>query len=305
VRLPAPGQMQLDGRPLARRLAVAAVVAVIAAAACYLLLVRTSLGQRFDNAAYLGSQQSLPSTRATDTNQLRHITSDSFALVLLVLLAIGILRRRLLLGVAAAVAAGVAVVGCEALKRLILTRPLLTRSDAVAPSFNTFPSGHTAAAMACGLALMLVCAPRWRGVAAVVAGGYSWVTAAEVQTAGWHRPSDVIGAALLAFASVAGVGAVVAWARPVAMSWSRPHRIALAVLGVGAVASAIGAAWGAFDVVRWLKNHPGVFETSTYIRHEAYLTGVSATVFVVIGLVMTLLLLLGRVDLDHVGGQAR
>lgn len=287
----------IDGRPLARRLSIAAAIAVIAAAVCYLLFVHTTLGQRFDNEAYLGSQQSLPAARNVDNDLLRHITADSFAVVLLILVAIGVLRRRVWLGLAAALAAGIAVVGTDILKKVILNRPFLTASDSVVPG-RTFPSGHTATAVACALALMLVCGPRWRGAAAVLAGGYAFLTAAEVQTAGWHRPSDAIGASLLAFASVCGVAAVLAWWRPVSVRRAAPHGVALVILGLAAVGSATTAAWGGLGVIRWLAHHDvGVTD---HIRNEAYLTGVSLTVFVAAILVMTLLLLLGQSDLDHV-----
>ena len=291
---------RIDGvdRSLVRRLTVASGLALIGAGLCYLLLVRTSLGQRFDNAAFLGSQQSLSTTRAADTRQLRHITADSFAVVLLVLVAIGVLRRRVWLGVAAAAAAALAVLGTDALKYWVLTRPTLTTSDAVVPA-QTFPSGHTATAVACALALMLVTAPRWRGVAAVVAGAYAWVTAAQVQTAGWHRPSDAIGAALLAFACVAAVGAILARRRPVSTQSSGPHRIALGVLVALAAVDTAAAVWGLRKVLPRLGENLGNVQTTANIRHDAYLTGLSATVLVVILLVTALLLLAGRVDLDY------
>jgi membrane-associated phospholipid phosphatase len=296
---PVAGQVEADGRLVAWRLLAAAAVALVGAAACYLLLVRTSLGQRFDNAAVLGSRQALPSARALDGEQLRHITSDSFAVVLIALVAIGLLRRRVWLGVAAALAAGIAVVGTDVLKDWILTRPDLTTTDFLAPN-QTFPSGHTATAVACALALMLVSPPRWRGLAAVVAGAYAWVVAAQVQTAGWHRPSDAIAGALLAFASVAAVGAVVAWLRPVAVRWSRPHHIALFVLTTVALIATAATTWGLIRVLSWIEDHLRDPQTTTYIRHDAYLTGVSVTVLVVVLLVMALLVLLGGTDLDHV-----
>jgi len=280
-------------------LAIAAAVALVAAILCYLLLVRTSLGQRFDNAAYLGSQASATAPRVADENQLHRITADSFAVVLLALVGIGVFRRRIWLGVGSALAAGVAVVGTDALKRWVLDRPPLTASDAYVPG-NTFPSGHTAAAVACAMALVLVCAPRWRGLAAVVAGAYGWITAAQVQTAGWHKPSDAIGGALLAFASVAAVAAILSWHRPVSVSSSTTHRLAFAVMASIALVDGLAMVLGVINVLRdFRRNRPGLFETSS-VRSDAYLTGVTLTVFVVVLLVMALLALIGRVDVDHV-----
>ena len=281
------------GRAVARRLAVAAAVALIATILCYLLLVRTSLGQRFDNAAYLGSQASPSTPRVTDGNQLRRITADSFAVVLLALVGIGVFRRRIWLGVGSAVAAGIAVIGTDVLKHWVLHRPPLTATDVYVP-------GNTAAAVACAMALVLVCAPRWRGLAAVVAGTYGWITAAQVQTAGWHKPSDAIGGALLAFATVAAVAALVAWNRPVYVEPSRPHRIAFAVMASVGLIDGLAMVIGLIHVLRdFRRNVPSLLETSS-IRSDSYFTGVTLTVFVVVVLVMTLLALLGRVDIDHV-----
>jgi membrane-associated phospholipid phosphatase len=200
---------------LSRRLAVASLLAVLCAVACYLIMVRTPLGQRVDNAAFLGARaQSGSSAQVHDTDQLRRITADSLAFVLVVLVAVGALRRRPLLGLGGAFAAGVAVVGTHALKNEILTRPDLIAAGRQLAG-NTYPSGHTATAVVCGMALVLVSPPRWRGWAALPAGAYGWITAAQVQTAGWHRPSDAIGAAFIAFASVTSVAAVLAAHRPV------------------------------------------------------------------------------------------
>ena len=287
------------GPAIALRLAFAAAIALMAAILCYLLLVRTSLGQRFDNAAYLGSQASAPGPRAVDGDQLRRITADSFAVVLVALVGMGVLRRRVWLGIGSALAAGVAVVGTDVLKHWILRRPALTATDSYVPG-RTFPSGHTAAAVACALALVLVCAPRWRGLAAVVAGAYGWITAAQVQTAGWHKPSDAIGGALLAFASVAAVAALLAWRRPVSMESARPHRIAFAVLAAVGLIDGLAMVLGLIRVLRdFKKSVPSPFETAS-IRSDAYFTGVTVTVFVVVLLVMAALALIGRVDIDHV-----
>jgi membrane-associated phospholipid phosphatase len=276
---------------------------VVAAAVCYLLMVRTSLGQRFDDAAYLGAQHQAPGLAAADRSQLERITADSFALVLLALVAIGLLRRRFLLGLGAAVAAGVAVVGTDLLKDRLLTRPDLAGSFFVRS--NTFPSGHTATAVACAMALILVCPPRWRGVAAVVAGGYGWVTAAQVQTAGWHRPSDAIGAALLAFAAVTAVGAVLAWTRPVSSVTESRHLAAQTVLGLVGLVDLAFVVWGLLTVLRYLHAHALGLAVPDHLRDDAYITGMTITIGVVVLLLMILLALVGRVDLGGWGWARR
>jgi membrane-associated phospholipid phosphatase len=283
-------------RSLAGRLTLASVLALAGAALCYVIMVRTPLGQRFDNAAFLGAQDQVPGLAAADGALLRRITADSFAVVLAILVTIGALRRRLLLGLGAASAAAIAVVGTDLLKDDLLTRPRLTGT--LASLGNTFPSGHTATAVACAMALVLVSPPRWRGVAAVIAGAYGWVTAAQVQTAGWHRPSDAIGAAFLAFAAVTAAGAILAIARPV--TWDNParHRLAQTILGVVGLTDLAAMAWGLVEVLRYLRDHSRGIVLPGGLRHDAYITGLTVTVEVVVVLLMVLLALVGRADLD-------
>ncbi|MFF4410176.1 phosphatase PAP2 family protein [Streptomyces sp. NPDC001404] len=65
---------------------------------------------------------------------------------------------------------------------------------------GSFPSGHVAIAAGLALGAALVVSPRIRPYIAAV--GMLWLafTAGAVQTLGWHRPSDTLGAALLACA---------------------------------------------------------------------------------------------------------
>jgi membrane-associated phospholipid phosphatase len=195
-------------------LVIAAGASTAMAAVVYAAFVRTHLGHRLDNAALAGSHRTAGQQQVVDASQLHRITADSLAVVLIVLAVIGIVRRRPRLGLTVAATAGIAVIAADVLKKKILPRPFLVPSDASMP-VNTFPSGHTVTALVCALALVLVVAPRWRGAAAVVAGSYGWITAAQVQTAGWHRPSDAVGAAFIAFAAVALAAAALARWRPV------------------------------------------------------------------------------------------
>jgi membrane-associated phospholipid phosphatase len=285
---------------LSRRLVVAAAITLLLALAVYLLAVHTALGQRFDNAALLGAREQQASTRANDISILQRITADSFALVLAVLVALGLVRRRPRLGVGVALAAGVAVVGTDILRKYLLDRPGLVRSDASYPK-NTFPSGHTATAIACALALVVVAPPAWRGVCVVLAGSYASFTAAAVQTAGWHRPSDAIGAALLGFAAVAVVAAVVARWRPVGSGRRFAHRPAFGLLGVVWLVAGALTAVNAVRVLRFLAAHSDSLGPTPAIRSDAYHFSVNLTIVVVVSLLSVLLALLGRYDLDQPG----
>jgi membrane-associated phospholipid phosphatase len=271
------------------RLGIAAVLAYGATAACYLLMVRTSLGQRFDRAAYLGIPGQRPTITKVSNTVLQQITAYSLVVALLILVAIGVLRRRPLLGVAAAFAAGFAVVLTDLSKAHVFSKPSFITTS--------FPSGHTATAVACAMALVFVSRPSWRGIAAVVAGSYGWITAAQVELAGWHRPSDAIGGACLAFGSVAAMAAVLACVRPVERDREGVPRWAVAVLAAVAVAAAAGTAWGLIVVLGNLRHHASSTDSAA-VHHAAYLAGLALTVTVVVTLLLALIALMGRWDFD-------
>jgi membrane-associated phospholipid phosphatase len=308
----------------ARRLVIAAGVSTAMAAVVYAAFVRTHLGHRLDNAALAGSHRTAGQQQVVDASQLHRITADSLAVVLIVLAVIGIVRRRPRLGLTVAATAGIAVIAADVLKKKILPRPFLVPSDASMP-VNTFPSGHTVTALVCALALVLVVAPRWRGAAAVVAGSYGWITAAQVQTAGWHRPSDAVGAAFIAFAAVALAAAALARWRPVGprpgeQQGSEPqpgehrpdepqprerragrHWWALIVLALVWLAAAAGGAVDAVRVLRFLHNSDDTGSFSATIQADAYRISVNLTVVVVVTVLMAMLLLIGGYDLDEPG----
>lgn len=286
-----------------RRLSIllvgAAAVCVALAAVTYLLMVRTHLGQRFDNAALIGSKQQSLSSRVHDYFFLEHIRAATFALVLLAIAGLGALRRRPRLGVGVAFAAFLAVVGTDLAKNTILTRPFLVPSDAIR-SANTFPSGHTATAIACALALVVLSPPAVRGLMAVLAGSYSWVVAADVQTAGWHRPSDAIGAAFLAFATIAVMAALLAWWRPVGTGRRTTDWFAYPALGlVGLLSAALTALYANRALRILVRTRDSPIPPPKAVLADAYRFSVNLTVFVVVVLLIGLLLILGNRDLDQ------
>jgi membrane-associated phospholipid phosphatase len=293
----APGRVSgATSRVVALRLAVAAVLAFALTLAVYVVMIRTTLGQRVDDAGLTGSFLQRSSARQNDITALQEITRDSLFVVLVVLAGIGVLRRRPRLGVMVAVTAGASVLVVDALKWKVLTRPHLIGGFL---NSNTFPSGHTATAVACALALIVVCPPRWRGAASLVAGTYAWLTAARVQTAGWHRLSDALGGALVAFAVVALGAALLAATRPVGRPTTRRHPWALAVLGVIWVVAVVA---GAVDLARVLHDlaRDGVTVTPA-TDVAAYHISLDLTVAVVVTLLAGLLALLSGVDLDEPG----
>jgi membrane-associated phospholipid phosphatase len=282
---------------------IAAAISALLAVAVYLVAVHTAMGQRFDNAALLGSHEQQATTRTNDISILQRITADSLAVVLLILVALGCVRRRPRLGIGVALAAGVTVVVTDLLRKVLLHRPVLVSSDSIYPA-NTFPSGHTATAVACALALVLVSPPAWRGISAVLAGSYAGFTAAAVQTASWHRPSDAIGAAFLSFAAMAVVAAIVAAWRPIGSGRRFGHYPAFAVLGVVWVVAGALSALNAARVLRFLADHSDSLSPTHAILNDAYQFSVNLTIVIVVTLLATMLVLLGSGDLDEPEGAS-
>lgn len=76
----------------------------------------------------------------------------------------------------------------------VAPRPRLVVSRDFDPSF---PSGHFAVATAIALALLIVVPRAWLKWCAPALLGWTAMIGAGVQSMGWHRPSDVVGSALL------------------------------------------------------------------------------------------------------------
>ncbi|NNC11896.1 phosphatase PAP2 family protein [Planctomonas sp. JC2975] len=182
---------------LLRAAAFAAAFAVT-----YVVLVVLPIGQQADATSFadfgLANQ-----TIGSAAGLYRLIVPILLALVALVYGIIALVRRRVA-DVARAVLLVLVSVGlCEGLK-LLLPRPNV---GDFGYSANTFPSGHVAFAMSTALAITMVL-PRHanRAIVAVVmlaTVGVAWCSVASFA----HRPSDVVGAALV----VGAVGCLVLW----------------------------------------------------------------------------------------------
>ena len=79
----------------------------------------------------------------------------------------------------------------------------------------SFPSGTVAIAAGVALGLAVVCSPRARPYVAALGAIWLAVIAAAVQTLYWHRPSDALGATLLACACHATATGLLALLAPV------------------------------------------------------------------------------------------
>lgn len=201
-RTPALGASPRTGRRVASAAALA-LASAVGAIAVYAAFVRTAFGQRVDELAMQHAEVEHARLVAVLHSTLDGTSLVSVALVALVAAAIGLVRRRVDL----AVAAGVFILGSNITTQLLkatLTRPVLHEA---AP--NSLPSGHTTAAASVALALIMVLPHAVRALVTLAGAGYVATIAVATVWAGWHRPSDVVAALLVVLAWGATTMAVV------------------------------------------------------------------------------------------------
>ncbi|OKL48652.1 phosphatase PAP2 family protein [Boudabousia marimammalium] len=172
-----------------------ALLGICGTSVIWMLAVTTELGQIVDNF--------MMEALAPWSDGLGGI--DQIVLWLVgetMIIAVGILsfaivgwRRRWMLGWRSLAALLLTVITVQILKRDILTRPDLGITYDLP---NSFPSGHTAGAVAVAVALIIAVSPYWRADFALAGG--AWVSLVGIATVinSWHRPSDVIAAIIIA-----------------------------------------------------------------------------------------------------------
>ena len=184
--------------PARRWLRVAAAGAVVAILV-YVLAVLTPVGQELENAALRGADQLRDNAAAEANGNLDQITVYSLAVAVILVAAIGLLRRRWELALASV---GVIVAGqivTQGLKRYVLPRPSLVPLTGHYAA-NSLPSGHTTIAMTVLFAALIVVPYRWRGVALFFALSWAVSIGAYTVTAKWHRLSDTLAADAISLA---------------------------------------------------------------------------------------------------------
>ncbi|WP_022923955.1 phosphatase PAP2 family protein [Serinicoccus marinus] len=166
----------------------------------YALAVRTTSGQRVDTGLMDAVTVTGAQHRALDA-----LLPDPYLLLALAL-AVGAvaLARRVRTGLAVLVCVPL-LVGATQVLKAGLPRPQLADPWLMS---NSLPSGHTGAAAALGLALLLVVPRRWLPLAAVLGAGVTAWMGALVVMLGYHRPSDVLASVLLAVGA-GGLGLLV------------------------------------------------------------------------------------------------
>jgi hypothetical protein len=221
-----------------RPLPLAATTAA-ACAALYAVAVRTGLGQRIDDSTldgFLEQARLHPFYRDVGLPPLG-ATAATIAVGVLVVVAVGVVRRRWTEVLGALVSAGLAIGATEVLGEA-LTRPTLDPS-VFGASGNTFPSGHAAIPIALVLAVTSVAPPGARPWVVRIGGSWVALVGAAIQSMYFHRPSDVLGAALLTCSCALVVGHLVGRCAPPS---GRPVPIAGAPVLVPAAVVAVLAA---------------------------------------------------------------
>lgn len=279
-----------------RRLLILAAIAAALLLLIYVVAVRTGWGQRLDAAALEGRTSRPSVLRATD-RLLNTISVSSLLLMGTAVVAIAVARRRLHLAVAAAVVVTGANVTSQLLKHVVLGRLDLIGAADPLKGDPTFPSGHTTVALSLAVAFALVVPARQRGAFALVGLGYACLVGTGTVTAGWHRPSDVIGAQLVVVIwAAAGTAALIRWrgASPDRESQgSREWLVNPALAWTGAALLAVGFVGFAvvFVAIRQDRLH-AVRLSGAYVAATAAILGSGLV------LMASLLAVLGGVTLD-------
>ena len=157
----------------------------------------------------------------------------------LVCIAVALARRRGWRALAVAGVLAVTGVTTQVLKHA-LAQPRLEHWLPEQVATNSWPSGHSTAAMTLALCAILVAPPALRAVTAMLGGAFAVGVGYAVLVLGWHYPSDVLGGFL-----VAGLWASLAVAVLHRVEAPEPARrpvwepLAGLVAGAGVVASVV------------------------------------------------------------------
>ncbi|MEU6019358.1 phosphatase PAP2 family protein [Streptomyces sp. NPDC047515] len=187
---------------------VSAPLYLLGLLAVYLIAVCTPFGQRAENALITENAGGEPawiyhwSGLVYDSPALPPLDDTAMPTLvagMAVIVAVTLVRRCWWQGCAAAGVVMVTLGVAELLSKVILPRPDLVDAR-VSLTEASFPSGHAAIPAGLVFGAVLVASPRIRPY--VTAAGMLWlaVTAGAVQATYQHRPSDVLGATLLACA---------------------------------------------------------------------------------------------------------
>ncbi|MEV5974007.1 phosphoesterase [Streptomyces sp. NPDC051921] len=275
-----------------RRACLAAVLLITVA---YAGLVLTATGRRWGDAVTAGRLADPAVARfLREHPSLPWMSTLALVGMVLVLVAVGVLRKRYRLTVAAVGTVAVALVAAFLLQRYA-PGPRLVDASGVAVR-SGFPSGSAVIAAGSALGLLLVVPHRLRGIAVGLGALAAVALGAYGIASGRQRPGDVIAADLLVLAAFAALVALVARKgkiRPAPRRGLPPKRLLvllpLAVLAVG------GLAAGGYLLADCL---PGAGPLPAELPRIAHRCGQALAAGTGAGVTLALLGLLRHVELD-------
>ncbi|HLO34703.1 MAG TPA: phosphatase PAP2 family protein [Candidatus Deferrimicrobium sp.] len=164
----------------------------------YLAFVASETGQRLENLALRGAELRSDAEREAGLQRLSQVSIAIFGVAVVAIVAVGLLRRRPVLGIAVGALMSASVLAVELLKA-VLPRPQLVEGPAWLLR-NSFPSGSAAVAAAMAVGAILVSPDRLRWFVVPVGAAWAAIVGDTIQTTGWHRLSDSLGAVLVVIA---------------------------------------------------------------------------------------------------------
>jgi hypothetical protein len=247
------------------------VLATAGVVAIYKVFIRTITGQAVDTGALNGADVSHERVVEILSRTLNGTTLASLVLACLAAAAIGIVRRRF----DVAVAAAVLVIGSNLTSQLLKTHLHRPNLDGF-PAPNSFPSGHTTAAASVAFALILAFPHAIRGMVALIGAGYVTIIAIATVWAEWHRPSDTVAGLLVVLAWGGLVSAALRMHRPRIVS--RPTRLTTVLFSAVLIVTALAGAAGLAFVVLSERANPDLVSV-----RFAFLTGAACITAAVAG----------------------
>ena len=245
-----------------------AVACALGLGAVYALAVRTAWGQRAGNAAIAGGLDRAPGVVDYASVVLGVVSLPRLAVATAVLVGVGWWRGGWPLALGAGAVVGGANVATQVLKRGVFDRPSLMGVEDPFGSHNSLPSGHATVALSLALAVVLLLPPRRRATVGAPLLAAAVFFGVLTVAAGWHRPSDVMAADLVAVGVASLVAAALLWlgrergalppldraeAAGQIPLWRRVQGSAAALLGLGLatwLAAVLDPDWNAFEPAR-------------------------------------------------------
>ncbi|MET9953816.1 phosphoesterase [Streptomyces sp. NPDC006339] len=292
VAAEAPGSFSARVRIRMRRASLAAVLLFTVA---YAGLVLTATGRRWGDAAVAGRLADPPVARVLREHPtLQGIGTVSLAVAVLLLAAVGVLRRRYARTGAALGTLAATVALAELLQRYAPGPRLVDASGTVVGT--GFPSSPSVVAAGTALGLVLVVPHRLRSAAVGLGALWAAALGAYGIASGRHRPGDVIAADLLALAAFAALIALLARKGKVHPASRRalPSQRFLVTVPLAALALA-GLAAGGYLLGDCL---PGTGPLPVELPRTAHRCAQALAAGTGAGVALLLLALLRRVDLD-------